>query len=318
MLRVFLMSCACLWWSMAAQATPLAGQNDPAFQAALQAWLADNEADAIPQLAELAQQGQAAAQILLAIIDKAPEMQGPWLSMLPAAQRNSLMRAPGGVSGLSWMHTAAQSEPLARLWLSLWDVDAPLDLGLDFMRHGENRAAREAILALFARQRRGFAGIVTDPDYPDAMRFIAAMEDPAIAYEAPVDIADIQRPMADSAAQWLRTAPEGAALRDLCDAFCPDSADACALAAYSALGSHQRALSLGSPLATVIPTEEFVASPRGHAVAMRKIMLSTDARGRINLLTRTKAADICLADALNAEFARYRVTLPTNPPVTEP
>lgn len=316
MLRVFLMSVACLWWSLAALATPISGQNDPAFQGAVTAWLEDDEETAIRKLSEMAARGHAASQILLAIIDKAPELQGPWLSMLPAADRHTLMRAPGGLSGQSWMRDAARTEPLAELWVLLWDVDAPIHLGVEFMRHGEDRAAREAILALFARQRRGFADIVTDPEFPVAMRFIAALEDPQIDHDAPIDLNDMTQ-STTTAAEWLRTAPEGAALRALCDSACADTSDACAMAAYRALGSHQRALSLGSPLASVIPTEVFVDSPKGQAVVLRKIMLSTDARGRINLLTRTKAEDMCLANVMSAEFTRYRVSIPTGPTVTE-
>lgn len=314
MLRLFLMSCLCLWWSFPALATPVAGQTDSAFEAAVQAWLADDEEAALTRLATLAGAGLSAAQVLLAIIDKTPELQGPWLSMLPAAQRNALMRAPGGTSGQSWMRAAAPQEPLARLWVTLWDVNAPLDLGLEFARHGEDRAAREAVLTLYARQHRGFAGLADDPHFPDAMRFIAALEDPAIAHDAPVDITDMQIPLAADAAPWLRDATEAAPLRALCDTVCPQSAGSCTLAAYKALGSHQRALSLGSPVEGLIPTADFVTSPRGRATVLRKIMLSTDARGRIGLLTRTKATDMCLADVLNAEFARYRIHLPVITP----
>lgn len=317
MLRVFLMSVACLWWSIAALATPISGQNDPAFQGAVAVWLEDDEETAIRKLSEMATRGHAASQILLAIIDKAPELQGPWLSMLPATERHALMRAPGGISGQSWMREAARTEPLAELWVLLWDVDAPLGLGVEFMRHGEDRAAREAILALFARQRRGFADIVTDPEFPVAMRFIAALEDPQIDHDAPIDLRDMGQSVTTTAAEWLSTAPEGAALRALCDSTCGATSEACTVAAYAALGSHQRALSLGSPLASVITAEDFVRSAKGQAVVLRKIMLSSDARGRINLLTRTKAADMCLAEVLTAEFARYRVTIPASPTLKE-
>ena len=83
------------------------------------------------------------------------------------------------------------------------------------------------------------------------------------------------------------------------------------------MGSHQRALTLGSPVEALIPTADFADSPRGHATVLRKIMLSTDARGRIGLLTRAKAADMCLAGVLDTEFGRYRIHLPPANPVVE-
>jgi len=90
-----------------ARAAELRGQDDPRFRSALALWLADDDETALPELAALAAEGNRAAQVLLARIDATPWFQGPWLVGLPRKERNTLLRAPGGLSGRSWMQVAA-------------------------------------------------------------------------------------------------------------------------------------------------------------------------------------------------------------------
>lgn len=153
-------------------AAEVPGQRVPALADAIATWLDDDEATALAELSRLAAGGNAAAQMLLGLIDKTPPLQGPWLARLPRAERLALMRAPGGMSGTSWMQAAAAAEPSAGLWLQLWDVRAPAQLALDFAAAGEPRAAREALVAMAARERRGFAEIAGAPGYPPSMRYL--------------------------------------------------------------------------------------------------------------------------------------------------
>ena len=125
-----------------ARAEPVAGQDDPAFAAALTLWLADDEAEALPALATLAADGNRAAQVLVALIDRVPDYQGPWLVGLERAERIALMRAPGARSGISWMAEAAVDTPLAALWMQSDDPDTTVATALAFAGIGEARAAR--------------------------------------------------------------------------------------------------------------------------------------------------------------------------------
>lgn len=300
-------------------AAQIPGQGDAAFGDAVDAWLADDESAALPALSELAQDGNAAARILLALIDKTPALQGPWLSRQPRDLRVALMRAPGGLSGRSWMHAAAAQAPVAELWRSLWRVDAPMDLPLAFAEAGEPRAAREALLALAVRERRGFAGIVDAPGYPDALRVLAWREwqagpggaDRVAAALADVHPGDPQRaqlgapPAPGALADWLLSAPAAAPIAVLCRDRCPDAPGACALAAQEALASHRTLLSFGSPSEALIPADRFHASPRGQSALLRRMLLAVDARGRRTQLARVRARDTCLADLLQAEAERY-------------
>ena len=124
------------------RAAELRGQDDPRFQSALALWLDDDEETALPELAALAAGGNRAAQVLLAQIDVTLWIQGPWLVGLPRKERNALLRAPGGLSGRSWMQAAADDTPLAQLWLVQPTPAATAETALAFAAMGEHRAAR--------------------------------------------------------------------------------------------------------------------------------------------------------------------------------
>lgn len=295
------------------------GQGASAFATAVEDWLEAEEGPALEALAALAAEDNAAAQLLLALIDKTPALQGPWLARLPREARVTLMRRPGGLSGRSWMSVAARQTPVAELWLTLWDVDAPMTLALDFAAAGEPRAARAALVALAARERRGFAGIADAEGYPPSLRFLVWREwagDPARAAALEAEVAalssgdpqrlELGQPLQEAAlADWLLAAPEAAVLVRLCRDRCGASQRACALAGMEALGSYRSLLVFGSPSEALIPTERFAASPRGQAALLRRMLLAVDARGRRGQMAAAEARDPCLAGLLEAEAKRY-------------
>ena len=296
-----------------------AGHEAPAFAAAVAQWLDDDEEAALPQLARLAEQRNAAAQVLLALIDKTPALQGPWLARLPRDERIALMRAPGGFSGTSWMHAAAESEPAAQYWLDLWQVDTPVTLALGFAAAGEARAARATLLTIAAREGRGFADIAEEPGYPDSLRLLVWGEwadDPAragalAAAEAALPPGDPQwayfgaEPAPAALAGWLLSAPEADAIAAFCTERCGETVHSCALAAYGAVSNYRVLLAFGSPSEQLIPAEVFHRSPRGQAALLRRVLLNADARGRRIQLTRAQERDACFGAELEAEAQRY-------------
>lgn len=287
------------------------GQDASEFTVALETWLDDDEEAALPQLAALAQNENVAAQMLLALIDKTPSLQGPWLARSSRDERIDLMRAPGGISGRSWMHAAAQRSDLAAYWLELWRVDARPELPFDFIAAGEDRAARAMLVTLAAREIMGFHELVLRADYPQSMWYLGWSALPAEAVET-LEQGDPQRltlgaQIADEAlADWIAAAPETAALREFCSARCSRTADACAVAAYRGLRDYASVMTFGTPAETLIPNEVFVASPRGQAALLRRVMLTTQARGRPHLLSSLQQVDACFATELEAEIERYR------------
>ena len=298
------------------------GQHDDGFERAKALWLADAEDEALPKLSALAQEGNAAAQLLIALIDKTPALQGPWLGQLPRDERVALMRSPWGLSGRSWMHAAAEQTPLGALWLRMWSADAPAALALEFAEAGEIRAAREALIHADKREAGGFAPLLDHYDFPPSLRFLAWKEGAEVAQDD-LHPGDPQRRMLgleldpEATADWLAEAPEALYARTFCETRCSATARACTVAAAQSMGAHTVLLSFGTPSESLIPAAEFAASARGQSALLRRAGLSTDARGRRHLLAEAEATDACYAAHLADEIERYRTPfLPT--PVAPP
>lgn len=297
------------------------GQADARFQAALDAWLADDDQGALPALADLAVADNRAAQVLLALIDVMPETQGPWLAAQSREARIALLRQPGGLSGRSWMARAAADAPLARLWLRRWDAMAGDEAAtaMAFATLGERRAARETLIAMHARQRGGFAAIADDPLYPPELRRLVWLEwadDPAMADRAASEIAalapgDPQRVAfadiaPDPAARddWLAEAPLAAPLRAFCTAACADTAPDCLRATLALLGGTPGLLLFGAPSETLVPPEVWTHSPRGRAAILRRAAALNPGTAAATRAA-VAAEDACAASALEAEAARF-------------
>lgn len=83
------------------------------FATALKAWLDDDDPVALPMLSRLATEGHVPAQVFLGRI--ANRVASEYVEGLSREDRNRLLRAPGGLSGTSWLAVAANSgSPLAR------------------------------------------------------------------------------------------------------------------------------------------------------------------------------------------------------------
>ncbi|MBK6468622.1 MAG: hypothetical protein IPF96_18645 [Rhodobacter sp.] len=263
---------------LAADPPPLSGQSDPAFQAARDLWLDGKEAEALPALAGLAAGGNAAAQVLLGLIDTTPQYQGPWLSAQPRAERIALLRAPGGLSGRNWMREAALTEPLAQAWLRLWDGDADVQVMLDFAAMDEVHAAHVAAKRLARRDRKGFGAVADDPDFPAFARALAIRDwqtgDPARAEAALAAL-----PGADPGRALLgRHDPAPDALLDLAASdpalglldlhlrvVCPgpDGRAERLATALKMIGGWWGLADLGPPAETLVDRQTWVASAQG-------------------------------------------------------
>ncbi len=306
-----------------AQAEPqhrIAGAEAPAFEQALSLWLNADEAESLPRLAGLAQEGNVAARFLLAMIDKTAALQGPYLTHLPRAERIALLRQPGGLSGRNWMQEAAAKEPLAELWNDLWLMRGGVEIAEGFAALGEERACRESLLAQISRQESGFAPeTLAAPWYPESL--------PHLTLTRTLDLAGIdslpaghplralggQAPEPAELTEWLGTAPLAAPLRAACSSVCPESAASCAYVLYQALGSYHSLAMMGSPSVALVPEEAFIASPRGHQAVARRIMLMHPARVREASYSKLARTDACAADWLRAHYKAYHPVIRASP-----
>ena len=287
------------------------GADAPAFARALALWLDDDEATALPALAALAHEGNTAARLLLGLIDRSPTLQGPWLARLPRAQRLEVMRAPGGMSGRSWLAEIA-SDPIAAAWLALMRTDAGLATGAALAALGETRAAREALVVLAMRHHPDLGQDWhdwMDPElafliWPRAREAVRTQLERVLPAGHPHWLLVGQATAAWDI--WLASSPAAAPFAAFCRAECPQSVAACQRAAHAALGSHVAALTLGSPVEALIAQTDFLASPRSRSSLLRRILLSVDARGRRARNDRATQTEACLGSRLAAEADRYR------------
>jgi hypothetical protein len=295
-----------------AEVRPLAGQQDPAFQAALEAWLSGDEAKALPELAGLAAADNRAAQVLIGLIDVTPQYQGRWLYALSRPERVALMRAPldgsSGVSGQNWLRAAAADEALAVAWVQLWDGNAKADVMLDFARLGEESATRTAAKRLARRDAKGFGALADDPDFP-AFSLGLAIRDWQTTDPARAKAAQEALPLADPGRALIGPyQPDPLALLALAEtdpalgmldrhlvALCPNSGDASArakrlAAALDMLGGWWGLADLGPPVEALIEPDRWVASAQGKAAFVRLLPDPNPQGGAI--------LDQCLADLL--------------------
>ena len=302
-----------LWSSIGLAAAGIPGREAPAFEAALEQWLADDEAGSLPELAGLAAEGNAAAQMLLALIDRTPSLQGPWLARLPRAERDALLRRPEEATPRNWMAAAVAAEPTAALWQRFWEGEASAELALDFAEAGEPDMAARVLLVRSVQRRSGLAEHAGAPGFPPALRALALLDPlgpPEDETVRPIDPEDPQRgyletPPPDALlGQWLMSAPEALPVAAFCRDAC-GGAPSCALAAYRALGGHAGVIAAAAPSARLIDPARFAASTRGQCALLRRVLLRKDARGRASLIAATRKVDACFADHLEAEAQRY-------------
>lgn len=296
------------------------GVDDPDFRKALAFWLDGNDANSIPGFAALAHDNNTASQILLALVDKTATWQGPMIALLPRAERIELLRAPGAMSGRSWMTVASESNQIAQDWVALWQMQGGVDVAERFAEMGEARAARTALLMTANRQGTGFAPpVLTEPWYPESLRHLTRSR--ALTVEDVIGL-HAGHPIRKSAGlsvadsdlrEWLQQTPLSLHLRAACAVKCPDTKADCMLALYHGLSSYYALLVMGSPSENIIPDEDFAQSARGIQSVARQILVRHTARTREVKLRQIAATDSCAATWLQSEFQRYMPALRSSP-----
>lgn len=144
------------------------------FDNALDAWLADNDYKALPALAELARTGDTDAQLLLGIIATRPH--SPYVLNLPRKDRKNLLRAPGGLSGKSWLKVAADAGN-ARAQALVAVQAPPFATGAiaELLELGEDDAAANAMIRASAYRNTDRNVALFDMNFPPDMAYVATL-----------------------------------------------------------------------------------------------------------------------------------------------
>jgi hypothetical protein len=133
---------------------------------AISLWLSGDDASAFPALAALAEAGDERAMLFLGAVE--PQSSGsPFLRSLDRATRNRLLRAPGGLSGQSWLHQVTVEKDIAAALLGARNGDpAPL------LALGETSAATDAILMSFNASPWSLVSLDRSSRLPETLRHL--------------------------------------------------------------------------------------------------------------------------------------------------
>lgn len=144
------------------------------FEEALDEWLADNDFKALPALAKLARSGDTDAQLLLGVIATRPH--SPYVLNLPRKDRNTLLRAPGGLSGRSWLKVAADvGDVRARALIKTQAPPFVSSAIATLLNLGEDDAAATAMLRASAYRRTDPTASLFDLVLPSDMAYISTV-----------------------------------------------------------------------------------------------------------------------------------------------
>lgn len=269
---------------------------------ALNAWLADNDYKALPALSDLARGGDTDAQLLLGVIAARPH--SPYVVNLPRSDLRALLRAPGGLSGASWLKVAADAGNLRALALIAVQTPPFVSSAITtLVRLGEDGAAATAMLRAATYRRTDPKADVLGETYPADMAYTAtvlrlsASLEPRPSGEAPLKRLELiaataflsQRPNSGPARDIsLRLFPGNYSetdalpagefllgiapvsrpanrLRAYCEAACPKAVATCVGDAVALLGGFDQIWRFGPPINTIVSEERYLASPRFHA-----------------------------------------------------
>lgn len=144
-------------------ADPIRGSEDPGFQSALNIWLDGNDEKAIRALAVLARDNNRAAQIFLGQVQDKVWLHDHVTGKLNRKQKIELLREPKGLSGRSWLQSAAHDTPLARHLLEVRKPYENAEIGKALVAMGEVDAALQVMVtAIVAGDRLGALEIAID------------------------------------------------------------------------------------------------------------------------------------------------------------
>lgn len=151
---------------------------------AIAAWLAEDDATALPALSALARAGDEDAMLALGVIEPRT-WESDYVRGLDRTQRIALLRKPGGLSGESWLKSVKGRRALAEAFELAQQKGDPWPL----VALGQIDAARPALATAFNQNPASLAESHTGHALPREMRFWvwwgAAIRLSPVAYPTP-------------------------------------------------------------------------------------------------------------------------------------
>ena len=282
--------------------------QDIDLERAVELWLADDDAQSLPALAELAEGGNADARILLARLESQDLGPSFFRKSLSRDETRALFRTKSsGLFPKTWLQVEAENgNELATLLLASHQPDVDASLIKNLFDIGEAQASDHPtrILALYGTKAdrqaiydgahvldelRPYLRYLNEPpekvaDGIWALRKILGeearvtaenLDDEAMARTLALgygfgSIAP-ENPHFDAVSNWVLNDPATRPIAAICNQSCPQDQNRCAMAALALSGGYYEVIRLDSPLERLIPQTKFLQSDRAEAMTLRRI-----------------------------------------------
>ena len=310
------------------------------FERVVEYWLADDDENSLPQLAELARDGHSTARMLLARIETEDKGPSRFRRALGLRQARSMFRKvrETGVGHYSWLAVeAAAGNEIAVALLKAKKPSPRPDLVAELHRLGEAQATDHPtrIIALYGDEgmKRAlmrsphllpellpYLQYLTETPEPRgdglaALRHIAGGEAAHISADDEDALAmagllalglgfgDISagNPWRQVVETWIQTAPSTRPIANLCKAHCASEQAACGFAMLALTGGYFEVVRLDTPLETIIPQPVFLDSIRAQNMALRRAAL---VRAETNLEWLSDSPDLPKISQCAAKLVR--------------
>lgn len=297
----------------------------PDLRHALDLWLADDDAAALPALSKLALAGDRAAQLFLALVERTRLGPSPYLEGLSRDALHNIFRPPLGDSRfrINWIdHLARTGDPLAIVLRDSRLPDPNREATTALLKAGEGPAAMNGVryLSLYGTDAdraflmegkyalHGMRAFVLGQqmagrDKSQGLEVLREMtrygnerdvtNDDADAaalatymtYGYPYGAATKDNPWREEIKAWLETAVPAQPIASFCRAHCQSSFSECGTAVLGLIGGYYVAIRLASPLEAVIPNATYATSPRAEATILRRMAALESEKGGEPLAT---------------------------------
>ena len=319
------------------------GADSARFKQAVSAWLNNNDEQSLPVLAELALDGNTAARLFLARIERTERVPSSYLFNLGQQQQHALFRSPQrkGIFQLTWLQVEENlgnplAKALSRSGLSYVDLEAIKTLrsygeiqATDHLIrsasfHGDDEVRSKLLEGLTYENLLPFVRSQTRPiekyssglealkqiiggDIPVPADNISQQDNEAILFLAlgsPFGKLDKANPWRAGIEQWLQNNEAVKPIHDICSQQCPHEVNSCAVNMLGLTGGYYEAIRLKTPLESVVTQSTYLNSARAQQQAVRHAALRRAEDGReLVKISDLSETSQCLANLVSTERA---------------
>ena len=319
------------------------GADSARFKQAISAWLNNNDEQSLPVLADLALEGNIAARLFLARIERTERVLSNYLLSLTQQQQQALFRSPQsqGKFLLTWLQVEESlgnplAKALSRSAFSYVDLEAIKTLrsygeiqATDHLIrsasfHGDDEVRSKLLDGLtyenlipFVRSQvrpvekysyglEALKQIVGD-EIPVSTENINQQDNEAILFLAlgsPYGKLDTGNPWRTKIEQWLQSDEAVKPIYDICSQQCPSEVNSCAVSMLGLTGGYYDAIKLKTPLESVVTQSTYLNSARAQQQVVRQAALRrAEDGGELVTISDLSQTSQCLANLVSTERA---------------